>query len=483
MRRSRGFVLVLLLATFAALSLLAAAPAPSVHAQPSPTVTCAELRELGLEVALTDRDLTGGDETGFCLVARPEDDTFIGYLPNVVSLDEFRAAKQRHARAMDRGGFDVCRVGVWRPLNREDGPRIVPPAADQLDGPTACVPRVVARDTAAARWIGPVQEALGPMVERTTADLGVTVTRPLTIDLYAGTESFIAAAQSAARAAGRPLTTEDARRVAEDGRSLTMLTPARGVFVLINLTRSPDPDTLRRRLAHEYTHFVQSAAGGTLDAYPMWFLEGSAEFQTERLAGADRDRRADAARRERDGGAPRLTDLATPDAWAAAETALGSDAVYSRAYSAVAFIAERWGYTATVTLLNAASDTDATRFNRTLREVTGMDLDGLDRALGAWLQGLRGNVTFYNDSPLGWLLMFPGGKTVEVPACATCTFRRAADTCREDGRPAARVELPAGDHDVTLIIPNDRVHFPDSALRLHIDAATSVTRCLILRTS
>ncbi|MFN8556775.1 MAG: hypothetical protein U0531_05300 [Dehalococcoidia bacterium] len=251
--------------------------------------------------------------------------------------------------------------------------------------------------------------------------------------------------------------------------------------MLLNLTQNPDPTTLTRRLAHEYTHFAQSAIGGTLDAYPMWFLEGHAEFQMERLAGRDIDHRLDAARRDRAGTAPRLRDLVTPEQWTASEARLGSDAVYSRAYSAVAYIAERWGYPATLQLLRAGSDVDPAQFDQVFGATTGLDLDGLDQAVTGWLRSLGGQVTFYNDSPLAHRLLLADGRTVDVPACRTCAFLRAAESCREDGRPSARLDLPAGDVELNLIVPDDRVHFPDRTLRLTVEPGGAHVRCLALR--
>jgi hypothetical protein len=274
---------------------------------------------------------------------------------------------------------------------------------------------------------------------------------------------------------------EAAAQIARTGRSLTVLTPSRGVFMLLNLSRSPDTQTLRRRLVHEYTHFLQSSSAGTLDAFPMWFLEGHAEYQMDRLAGNDWNPRADAARREREGNAPRLADLVTQQAWATAEARLGSDAVYGRAYSAVTFIAERWGAGALPRLFAAGWDVDPGRFGRTLAEITGMDLDGLDRALAAWLRNSTGRITFYNDSPLSHRLFLADGRTLDLPACRDCAFASAADTCRQDGRPSVSIELPAGEHDILHVVPDNRVHFPDATLRITVEPGGTASRCLSLR--
>jgi hypothetical protein len=443
--------------------------------QPGPPVTCQELRDLGLTVSLSDRELTAQDETRFCLVARPEEDTFTAFVLNVPTVEDFRAAKLLFAGAMTGNGYDVCRVGVWRPINRDERPSLN--AADQLDVPAACIPRVVARDAGAALWISPVLTALLPLTERTAEEFGFAAHRPLTVDLYTDP----AALAAAARAVNASLDPETAAQVVREGRSLTVLTPTRGVFMLLNLTRAPDTETLQRRLAHEYTHFFQSAAGGTLDAYPTWFLEGQAEYQMGRFAGLDWDRRADAARRERSGIAPHLTDLINAESWSGVEAQLGSDAVYSRGYSAVAFLVERWGFAASIRLLQAGSDTDPGRFDRTLAEITGMSLEAFDAALGAWLRELRGRVTFYNDSPLAQRLILPDGRTLDIAACTTCTFLKAGDSCREEGRPSAGLELVAGDYDILRVTLADRVHFPDSTIRLRIDPGSMLVRCLALR--
>lgn len=440
-------------------------------------VFCQELRDLGLQVVLSDRDLLGHEETRFCLVARPEEDTFTAYLLNVPSADDFRIAKGIYAAALNAGGFDICRIGVWRAINREDRPMLT--AADQLDSPLVCQPRVVARDPGAVDWISPVRTALLPLSRRMAADYGITPHRPLTVDLYTDP----AALTVATRAANPALGSEVAGQVVREGRSLTVLSPTRGMFMLLNLTRNPDTETLQRRLAHEYMHYFQAVVGGTLDAYPFWFLEGQAEYEMGRLAGLDWDRRADAARREQGGIAPRLTELVTAESWAAVEARAGAEAVYSRAHSALAFLVERWGFEAVARLLLAGSDTDPERFDRTFTAITGLDLEGFDQALSEWLRVLGGRVTFYNDSPLAQRLIFTDGRVVDIPACppTRCTFLRGNESCREDGRPAVTLELAAGDYEILRVTPANRIHFPDTVIRLRVDPGAVLVRCLALR--
>jgi hypothetical protein len=441
-----------------------------------PPVSCGELRDLGLAVVLTDRDLAGADETGLCIVARPDEDTFIAYLPNVFTTDAFRAAKARYGAALaeDSAAFDVCRIGSWRPLNREGTPPVPLSAADQLDGPATCPPRIVARGPAAEGWIAAVEESLAAIAARATADLGITPRRPLTVELYADQAAFAAAVTGAAQGDGPP------PRVG-DGRSLILLSPARGMVIRLNLTGIPDAAALRRRLAHEYVHFLQAAAGGTLDAYPMWFLEGQAEYEMERLAGREQGRLAEAAGRARADAAPRLPELVTAADWAAAEARLGADAVYAHAYGAVAFLAERWGYEATVRLLAAGSDVEPDRFAATLAAVTGLDAEGLDRALAAWLRGLSGSVTFYNGSPLALRLLLPDGRSILLPPCPTCTFLRASEPCRETAAwPFTRLDLPVGDYTILWIVPDDRVHFPDRPIRVRIEPRDDLIKPLCL---
>ncbi len=480
MRLWRFPVALLAVLTAVLIPLLSRSLAPVVRADPGPPVSCQELRDRGFAVSLSDRDL-GGDDTHLCVVARMEDDTYIAFLPNVATADDFRTAKQIYAAAIVNAGYDVCRISVWRPLNREGGPDVTLSAADQLDLPVTCAPRVVARDQGAAAWVAPVQQALGPLIDQATTDLGFTPHRPLTIDLYTDAAALTAAVQTAGRATGRPIDEDAARRITDGGRSLTALTPTRGVFILLNLTHDPSSEEVRRRLAHEYTHFIQSAAGGTLDAYPLWFLEGQAEYEMERLSGAARERRTEAARMELDGSAPRLSDLVKPDGWSAAEARNGSAAVYSLAYSAVAYLADRWGFDATTRLLLAGSDVDPARFDRVFADITGLDLDGFDVALGSWLRALPGHVTFYNDSPLAQELLLSDGRSFELPACATCTFLKPLSSCTQDGRPSVSFDLPPGDQQLLRVVPDDRVHFPDTTMALRVDPAGAQTQCLALR--
>lgn len=440
------------------------------------TVTCQDLRDLGLIVSLTDRDIAGGEETEFCLVARPEEDTFTAFFPNVTTTDQFRAVKLRYVRALLAAGYDICRIGVWRPANRAGEPQPTLTAADRLDVPIYCPPRVVARDPGAAAWVNRVSAAVQSLAERTAQDFGVLPRRPLTVDLYTDP----AAVANALLAARPDLESEVAVRLANEGRSLTVLSPVRGMFMVLNLTDAPPMEALLRRLAHEYTHFAQAAVAGTLDALPLWFLEGQAEFQMERLAGSDWDRLADAARRERAGTAPRLTELVTGDQWANAETVYGNT-VYSRAYSAILYLTQRWGYSAPIKLLRAASDSDPARFDRALADLTGMDLAAFDQALSDWLRALGGRLIFFNDSPLPQQLLLADGRTLDIPACPTCTFHREGDTCRTEGRPVVVVDVEAGEVRLLRVVPWDRVHFPDIEIVIAVDPGTSVVRCLELR--
>jgi hypothetical protein len=446
-----------------------------VQAQAAPPVSCQDLRDQGLPVSLSDHDLTGGDETGFCLVARPEEDTFTAYLPNVATAEGFRTAKARYAKAMMDANYDVCRVGSWRPLNREGGPQINLRAADRLDVPAVCAPRIVARDPDAVSWVDQVSALLTPIADRSADDLGFTPHRPLTVDLYTSPS----AAVEAVRAARPDLAPDAAAQLVRDARSLTVLSPTRGVFILLNLTPNPDPDIVRRRLAHEYTHVMQSASAGTLDAFPMWFLEGQAEFQMDRLAGATTNRRADAARRERDGTAPRLTSLVTPADWATAE-ARDSIAVYGRGAAAVAFLTDRWGYGASARLMKSASDADPSSFDRTFAEITGMDLPAFDQALTAWLLSQGGRVTFVNDSPLEMQLALTDGRTLDLPACTTCTFHHSDDACTTTGRPSAGIDLSPGEYGFLRVVPSDTRRYPHTAIRVRIDSGASITQCLDL---
>ncbi|MFN8556776.1 MAG: hypothetical protein U0531_05305 [Dehalococcoidia bacterium] len=193
--------LILLVAS--AVAGIAGAHANASEAQTGPPVSCQELRDLGLTVSYTDASLTGGDETHFCVIARPEEDTYIALIPNVSTPDEFRSAKSTYAKAIMDAGQEICRISAWRPLNREGGPQILLSAADQLDQLGSCQPRVVARDTGAVLWIAPVQVALAAIVERTTADFGVAPRRPLTVDLYADPAAFATAIRAGAWQASR----------------------------------------------------------------------------------------------------------------------------------------------------------------------------------------------------------------------------------------------------------------------------------------
>src|SRR5262245_31053475 len=60
-------------------------------------------------------------------------------------------------------------------------------------------------------------------------------------------------------------------------------------------------------------------------------------------------------------------------------------AVYGRGYAAVALLAERYGYPATVQLLRDNRDGSLEHFQELLTALTGMDLARLDESVGDWL--------------------------------------------------------------------------------------------------
>lgn len=345
-----------------------------------PAITCEELAAAGELVSLTDRELAQGDGTGMCLTAYPGGDTFHVFLPNLASAGAFRAAKQRFSNLMWEANIDLCRITAWRPLNRAGDLRLPLTLSDRLDSEVPCTPRVISAGTGGKRWDEPVQRIVADVGTRAVTSLRVLPNRPLTIELHSEPSSFAVATQSILPDVDITLPLYAAR----DARSLTAVSPVRGVIILLNLFGNPDPDTIQQRIAHEYIHYLQSIAGGALDSFPLWFLEGQAEYHMVGLAGADWDRLDDARRREQEERAPRLLELTTAGQWSLAERRYGNG-VYSRSYAAYLFIVNTWGLEAALRIMRSAT-AGAVAVDNALRRETGFDVAQFDNRLSSWLR-------------------------------------------------------------------------------------------------
>src|SRR5262249_49990400 len=128
-----------------------------------------------------------------------------------------------------------------------------------------------------------------------------------------------------------------------------------GSLILLNLSHAlrwdPSPETMRvvieRGVAHEYTHFAQRAILGE-GRVPAWFEEGQAVYQSMRQAGGGYVNIMRAAGGQRDGTGLRLWQINAATEQHIHEGGDEGVAVYGRGHAAVAMLAERYGYPATV---------------------------------------------------------------------------------------------------------------------------------------
>src|SRR3954470_15026319 len=82
---------------------------------------------------------------------------------------------------------------------------------------------------------------------------------------------------------------------------------------------------------------------------------------------------------------PRLSQLSSGMDWSAHEHPDQETDPHGRGYGALAYMAERYGFPATVRLLHENHDGGTENFRSLLTGLTGMDEDGLDDALSDWL--------------------------------------------------------------------------------------------------
>lgn len=142
------------------------------------------------------------------------------------------------------------------------------------------------------------------------------------------------------------------------------------------------PDGLRETLRHELTHIAARAR--TVDGSPQWVLEGFAEYCGRRGDGQRFARSAPTVTaRARAGDLP--ADLPVDAAFTPDNAAGDPAAAYEQAWSANAFVAERFGERALVALYRrlATGPQDGPALDRGMRDVLGI---GHDEFVTAWRQ-------------------------------------------------------------------------------------------------
>ncbi|WP_030514749.1 hypothetical protein [Nocardia sp. NRRL WC-3656] len=147
------------------------------------------------------------------------------------------------------------------------------------------------------------------------------------------------------------------------------------------------PDGLRETLRHELTHVA--ARAGTVDGSPQWVLEGFAEYCGHR---GNQQRFAQLAptvtTRARSGDLP--ADLPSDTAFTPSP---GADAAlaYEQAWSANAFVADRFGEPKLVALYHrlATGPQDQAALDRGLRETLGL---GRTEFVSAWRDWIKARV-------------------------------------------------------------------------------------------
>ena len=351
--------------------------------------TCSDLETAERRLEREERDLGWEASLGsaaLCLLYYPAEDAYLAVLLRLDSIEQFRAAKADAVRRLASRGFDPCRITQWAGAGRP-APRLE--ADDRVELPHECQPRVAAGDPGAAAWLPNVRETTARLVDLTAAQMGWRPSQSLTILVLTDSE---VAASIYQRYAPTYSPAEYQAQLARTGQSTYIFHGIGGSLILLNLVeapgRQPPGDRVQARieqtLAHEYTHFAQHGISG-LAPVPMWFLEGQAVYQEFRNGSRSYNDLPLAIRGQRDGTAASLRALTRPEEWFAREQVEGRAAVYSRGYAAVAFLIERYGFAATVQLLRDNWNGNYERFYESLARLTRMDLDALDRALGAWL--------------------------------------------------------------------------------------------------
>jgi hypothetical protein len=311
----------------------------------------------------------------------PADGVYRAVILRVDGWAHFRAAKADAVRQLSDGGFDLCSIGRWAAYGRFAADDRSQPD-DLQDLPVECAPRVVAADAGAMALVAGVQAALQRTRDLTVEQMGWRPNRPLTVMVISDPAVAVSLYQRFVEPGAH------AAYLAQAGRSFHVRGSNFGGLILLNVTRTQEMEAIVRFIAHEYTHVAQHGIGNSNDFFPKWIREGQAVYQEVRNGSGVSDvRYADIAlKAQRDGTALRLGDISRSQDWDARDgTPEGTNANYSRAYVATAYLIERYGFDATVQLYRENRNGSLDQFNVLLARLTGLDLDGLDQAVGIWL--------------------------------------------------------------------------------------------------
>jgi hypothetical protein len=331
-----------------------------------------------------------------CLYHDPANDVYVALLTPIESLAELRAAKAAATRQLQQSGFDPCRVVFW--VTNGDLPRLPDGMDELLNSVVECAPRVIAGDAGAEEWLPDAQAAVATAVEITARDMGWRPSRPLTIVVTTEEAAAVAAYQRYVISGYRgdddflAQVTSTYEQLARRGAGSFDQFTATGSLIVLNLSRTLRWEgssegvraAIGRKTIHEYTHFAQRGILGKGSA-PRWFKEGQAVHQERRFAGRSAENLLDAMIAEKDGTAPRLSELIHEPTWGAEEAGDHTAVVYGRGYATYAFLVERFGFPTTVQLLRENRGGGQEQFQALLTELTGLELDALDAAVSAWL--------------------------------------------------------------------------------------------------
>jgi hypothetical protein len=238
--------------------------------------------------------------------------------------------------------------------------------------------------------LDPGAEALRPIVEKhlravvdlTDEQMGWRPDFPITVYVATDVKAAVANAErvKGTVASAREGTSETRRE--RNGSAVT-------TFVALNLTHRSDrsEEVIRAFLAHEWTHAAQLSMADGNRGLPVWFFEGQAVYQELRNSSPIVSGRylKQTVQDSRAGAEISLVNLGTLDQWNMAIDADRWDSAYGRGYAAVRYLAEQYGFAATLPLLTE-SHQDQQRFWQLIKDLTGLDPVEFDQAVSTYLR-------------------------------------------------------------------------------------------------
>ncbi|MFN8634482.1 MAG: hypothetical protein U0893_11550 [Chloroflexota bacterium] len=396
--------------------------------------------ELGATLALSEENVGPPAQWGrpvLCLFGFPTEDVYNVVMTGIDNVEQFRAAKAEAVGKLQGRGIDLCKITQWSVWGTPNQPGYT--NEDLLSEPLVCPPRVLSGDDDAGAYLQTARESVARGLTAGAADFGWQPDEPIVIIVVTNVDS---AAQVYRRHRSVLETPDVAEQAARQGVSRRYYqygsSTIYGKIAFINLAdpnqRTTAKIDLEVQRSLSYFGLIRTTGrdptipGGNVDNLPEWLRSGLLNrFQyLHALNGASGGYLVEAARAVRNGQTLSLAQLVTAEQSAEAVKQSDPFVVAARDYVAVAYLYDRFGDAAMRQQLQDLHNRSRADVTGILTNLTGVDVNGLDAAVNAWLLE---RPRFLSANPEGRLkvemVTYSDGQHGEVlvdEAAATCLF-------------------------------------------------------------